>query len=175
MKKHILSSLLLCLFVVGFSLTTKAQAHAKKKADEQTEAWRYEVEVAGTGVQGTYLVKVWSYSKRPAVAIEQAKKNAVHAIIFKGFPGKTGIAGKPPLTTNVNIEEEKKEFFTDFFSEGGKYMKFVSLTTDGAVAAEDRLRVGKEYKIGVLVSVNVALLRKDLEDAGILKSLNAGF
>jgi GTP-sensing pleiotropic transcriptional regulator CodY len=37
------------------------------------------------------------------------------------------------------------------------------------------MKVGKQYKIGVLVSVNVALLRKDLEDAGIIKSLNAGF
>jgi GTP-sensing pleiotropic transcriptional regulator CodY len=54
-------------------------------------------------------------------------------------------------------------------------MKFVSLASDGAVAAEDRMKVGKQYKIGVLVSVNVALLRKDLEDAGIIKSLNAGF
>ncbi|TKC12828.1 hypothetical protein FA048_04215 [Pedobacter polaris] len=175
MKKTILSSLLLFLFIAGLSIKSNAQAHAKKKADEQTEAWRYEIEVAGTGVQGSYLVKVWSYSKRPAVAIEQAKKNAVHGVIFKGFPGKTGVAGKPPLTTNVNVEEEKKEFFTDFFADGGKYMKFVSLTTDGSIAAEDRMKVGKEYKIGVLVSVNVALLRKDLEEAGILKSLNAGF
>ena len=33
----------------------------------------------------------------------------------------------------------------------------------------------KEYKVGVVLSVNVTALRKDLEDAGIIKSLGAGF
>lgn len=43
------------------------------------------------------------------------------------------------------------------------------------IAADDRLRVGKEYKIGVVVSVKVSDLRRELEAAGIIKSLNAGF
>ena len=54
-------------------------------------------------------------------------------------------------------------------------MTFVSTSNDGAVAAEDRMKIGKEYKIGVVVSVNVSALRKDLEDAGIIKSLGAAF
>ncbi|MFC0518662.1 hypothetical protein ACFFGT_30890 [Mucilaginibacter angelicae] len=172
MKIQITVALILSL-MLGVSLSGNAQA--KKRANEDTENWRYELEVVGTGVEGTYLVKVWSYSKKPVIAIEQSKKNAVHGVIFKGFAGKQGIEGKPPLVTNVNIEQEKQEFFNDFFSDGGKYMKFVNLTTDGAVAAEDRLKIGKEYKVGVVVSVNVELLRKDLEDAGIVKSLNSGF
>ena len=49
------------------------------------------------------------------------------------------------------------------------------MSNDGAVAAEDRMKVGKEYKVGVIVSVNVSALRKDLEAAGIIKSLDAGF
>lgn len=174
MKKTILTLISLCIMMFVYS-TAQAQARARKNADLATEAFRYELEATSTGVQGTYLLKIWSYSKNPNVAVEQAKKNAVHGVIFKGFAGKAGVSGKSPLTTNVNLEQEKKDFFTDFFSDGGKYMKFVSLTTDGSIASEDRLKVGKEYKIGVLVSVNAALLRKDLEDAGILKSLNAGF
>ena len=54
-------------------------------------------------------------------------------------------------------------------------MKFVSLTNDGAVAAGDRIKVGKEYKIGLIVSVRKDALRKDLEQAGIIKGLNSGF
>lgn len=156
-------------------LSNNSFAQAKKKADKDTEAWRYEIEVVQTGVQGTYLIKVWSYSKKPEVAIEQSKKNAVHGIIFKGFPGKERIAGQSPLSSNVNLEEEKSDYFKPFFSDGGKYMKFVSLTNDGAVAAEDRMKIGKEYKIGLVVSVNVAELRKDLENAGVIRSLSSGF
>jgi hypothetical protein len=70
---------------------------------------------------------------------------------------------------------EKQEFFDNFFADGGKYMKFVNVTGDGSVAAEDKLKVGKEYKIGVVVSVNVAGLRKDLEAAGIIRGLKSGF
>jgi GTP-sensing pleiotropic transcriptional regulator CodY len=54
-------------------------------------------------------------------------------------------------------------------------MKFVTVSGDGSVAAEDRMKVGKRYKIGVIVSVNVSELRKDLEAAGIIRSLNSGF
>ena len=160
------------LLMLGLITSLPAQ---KRKANKDTREWRYEIEAMGTGVQGTYLVKVWSYSRKPEVAIEQAKKNAVHGIIFRGFAGKQGIPGQRALTNNVNLEEEKAEFFDPFFDDGGKYMKFVSITNDGSIAAGDRLKVGKEYKIGVIVSVNVTALRQDLEAAGVIKGLTNGF
>jgi len=162
--------------LVSFILITCISVFAQKsKANKETDSWRYEVEVVQEGVSGTYLVKVWSYSKKPNVAIEQAKKNAIHGIIFRGFPSSGRIQGKSPLTINSNLETEKADFFSKFFSDGGKYMKFVSISNDAAVAAEDIMKIGKEYKVGVIVSVNVTELRKDLENAGILKGLSAGF
>jgi len=150
-------------------------AQSKKKADQETAEWRYEIEAAGTGTQGNYQVKVWTYSKNPETAIEQAKKNSVHGIIFKGFPDKDRIKGQKALAQNPNLEQEKEDFFKPFFQDGGKYQKFVSLVNNGAIGPGDRLKIGKEYKIGVVVSVNVAALRKDLEDAGIIKGLSSGF
>ncbi|MFZ4678991.1 MAG: hypothetical protein ACOYLP_02370 [Flavobacterium sp.] len=165
--------LIILLAVVTFPFIGNAQA--RKKADKDTNNWRYEIEAVQQGVAGTYLIKVWSYSKKPDVAIEQAKKNAVHGIIFRGYAGKDRVPGQSPLTNNPNLQDEKADFFDAFFADGGKYMKFVSLTNDGAVAAEDRMKVGKEYKIGVLISVRKEDLRKDLENAGIIKGLSAGF
>lgn len=166
--------------VVFFSLlcsTATAQKRAKKKADEDTREWRYEIECVGTGNEGNYLIKVWSFSRRPHVAAEQAKKNAVHGVIFKGVPaGERGCVSQPALARDSNLEQERAEFFEDFFMEGGKYQKFVDLTTNGAIAQGDRMKIGRrEYKIGVIVSVNKALLRKDLEDAGIVRGLSSGF
>lgn len=163
--------------MLGFCLSAQAQRKAKREANKDTHEWRYEIECMGTGDDGNYLVKVWSFSRKPEVAAEQAKKNAVHAVIFQGIPsGERGCFSQPPLARSSNLEQEKQNFFNDFFSEGGKYQKFVTLTTNGAIAQGDRLKISRrEYKIGVIVSVNKNLLRDDLEDAGILRGLSSGF
>jgi hypothetical protein len=102
-------------------------------------------------------------------------KNAVHGIIFRGFPDNNRVTGQKALAQSPNLEQEKEDFFKEFFQNGGKFQKFVTLTNNGAIAAEDRIKMGKEYKIGVIVTVNVSALRKDLEDAGIIKGLSSGF
>lgn len=170
MKIRIQPILTILLFVFA---TTSLFGQAKKKADKATVAWRYEIEAVGVGVQGTYLVKVWSYSKNKEVAMEQCKKNAVHGIIFKGFSGNDKVrTNQRPLSSNPTLEIEHADFFKSFFENGGKYMKFVTISTD---ASRDVIQVGKEYKVGVVVSVNVSELRKDLEAAGVIKGLSNGF
>ena len=164
------------LLIVAFLLTTAATFAQQKKADKATDAWRYEIECAGIGNDGTYLIKVWSYSKNAKFAVSQAKKNAVHGIIFKGFSGGApGCVSQKALASDPNVEEEKNEYFKSFFAEGGKYMKFVSESADGSIGADDRLKLGKEYKIGVLVSVSKDALRQELEAAGIVRGLSSGF
>jgi len=176
MKLLLTKFILLVIVLLSFTFSGKAQA--RKKADKDTEQWRYEIECSGEGVQGTYLIKVWSYSKKPHVAIDQAKKNAVHGIIFKGYPGGSGqqCQSQKPFARSANLENEQETFFKDFFADGGKYMRFVSLSTVGAVGAGDVMKVSKkEYKVGVVVAVNKAELRKYLEEEGVIKGLSTGF
>ncbi|MDR3296816.1 MAG: hypothetical protein LBS94_01095 [Prevotellaceae bacterium] len=161
--------------VLSTTLIMVGCASTQKIADKETQQFRYEIEAAGVGTQGTYQVKVWTYSKDPNVATEQAKKNAVHGVIFKGFAGKDRVTGQKPLAANAGIEQERKDYFEPFFANGGKYQQFVSLSNNGAIAPGDRIKIGKEYKIGVVVSVNVATLRKELEDAGIIQKLGGIF
>ncbi|MCF6306551.1 MAG: hypothetical protein L3J09_01200 [Flavobacteriaceae bacterium] len=171
-----LSSIILILSLFAYAQTANAQK-GKKKADKETIAWRYELEAIATGVQGTYQIKAWSYSKNVETAIEQAKKNAVHGIIFKGFPNKGRIQGQKPLARDSQLYDKNKKFFKNFFKTGsGDYMKFVTLANNGNIAAGDRIKLSKkEYKIGVIISVNVSELRKHLEDEGLIKSLSDGF
>ncbi len=174
MKKQ-LSVVLVILLALFAVVPVTAGKRSKRKADEQTQAWRYELEAVQTGVQGTYLIKVWSFSKKPAVAAEQSKKNAVHGVIFKGFAGKQGVTGQKALVTDPTIEQTKEQFFKEFFATGGDYMRYVNNSSDGSIGAGDRFKVGKEYKIGVVLSVNVAQLRKYLESKGVVKALNSMF
>jgi len=175
-KSIIKTSSIVLLVLFSFIQTANAQK-GRKKADKQTVAWRYELEAVATGVQGTYQIKVWSYSKNVETATEQAKKNAVHGIIFKGFPNKGRVQGQKPLARNANLYEENEDVFKEFFKTGGgDYMKFVTLANNGQIAAGDRIKISKkEYKIGVVVSVNIAELRKYLETKGIIKGLSDGF
>lgn len=170
MKNILLFALMLIVPAVGFSQKKKI-----KKANEDTAHWRYEIEALEVGTQGTCLVKVWSYSKKPEVASSQSRKNAVHGVIFKGIPAKDRIPGKKPLVQNPSAESELADFFKDFFADGGAFMRYVTLTNNGAIEAGDVMKIGKEYKVGVNVTVNYSELRKALEDAGVIKKLGAGF
>ena len=161
----------LTLMAVFFGTQT-VNAAAKKKANKDTAAWRYEIEYARTGGQGMLVVKVWSYAKKPAVAIEQGKKNAVHGVIFKGYTSTGGgTVSQRPLVKEPDAANQHSDFFNEFFADGGPYMMYVS----GVEGNVETRKVGKEYKVGVVVTVNKDSLRDALEKAGIIKGLAAGF
>lgn len=165
MKNILITLLALCAFV------STAVAGAPKKAEAQTAAWRYEIEPVNVSTQGTCVIKVSSYSKKARIAEEQDKKNAVHGVIYKGVPAKDRIPAKKPLVTAQEAADHQK-FFDDFFADGGAYMQFVALTTSGA---PEITKVGKEYKVGITVTVSYSELRNYLEQQGVIKKLGAGF
>lgn len=168
--------MLLLSLLNGLQAFAQSERKADKKADKETTQWRYQVECAGIGKEGTAMIKVWSYSTKPNIAMEQSMKNAVHAIIFQGYAGgQQGCTAQKALTNNPSLEQQKEDFFKDFFADGGKFQKYVSSANDGAVGGGDVVKIGKEYKVGVIVIVMKENLRKDLVAAGVLSDLNSGF
>jgi hypothetical protein len=166
-----MKKIILLVFTILLSNLCEAQVFAKRKANKDTEKWRYEVSCVDYASSTNVVIKVFSFSKKPKVAIEQAKKNAIHAVIFQGI--NTGNCGtKNALITNPNTKDEKQEYFKDFFATGGKYMKFVTASNNGRVKPGDVSKISKkEYKIGVIVSVDRQALKKELEAAGILENI----
>lgn len=161
------------LFLSVACLCLNGMAQSQRKADKQTAQWRYELQAAvGQAAEGATLVRVWTYSTKPTIAEGQAGKNAVHGIIFKGFPSSmdgTRIVGREPLINDPEIEEANKDYFKEFFKTGGAYQRYVSYIGNGI--PDQQIKVGKEYKIGVVVIVLVDQLRKRLEDDGIIKAM----
>jgi len=153
--------MLLLAIVLSTSFT-----FAKKLKITET---RYDIEGVETGVQGTFLVKVYVYTSKPEATTEQIKFAAVHGVLFRGFSGK-GFATQKALA-RPEIEAQKADFFSAFWG-NGDYLAYASIVN----AVTDRIKVSnKEYKIGAIVSVSKDALRKSLEDAGIIKGLNSGF
>ncbi len=167
MKKILLLVVSLTM-IVGFAF-----AGAKKKAEADTESFRYDIEYARSNADGMCLVKVWSYSKKSRIAADQCRKNAIHGIMFKGYSASDGTTvSQRPLVKDAAALTDKAEFFEAFFADGGPYGQFVSAVTDGSMEVR---KVGKQYKVGVVVTVSKDQLRKYLEDAGVIRSLTSGF
>ena len=140
-------------------------AEAKKP-----QTLRYEVECAGNGAQGSYLVKVWVYSKKNLNS-DDLKRYAVHGVIFKGYAGQTGGCVAQKAMTPVTAELDHADFFNGFFNVDKAYGRYAT-EIQGSL---ERVKIGKEYKYGLKVSVAKDALRKDLESAGVIRGLGGGF
>lgn len=167
------------LTLAASCLCVSALAGPENKADKETIQWRYEVENLGQkssrGGQGTaHILKVWSFSKKAEIAEEQSKKNAIHAVVFQGVPAndEKRFKGIDALLQDPTAEATHAAFFKEFFADGGAYMRFVTTTNSGMA---DMLKVGKEWKVGLTVSVDTPGLRKYLEQSKVIVALSSGF
>ncbi len=155
------------VYTLAFFLLTYSLTFAQNYRD-----FNYEVQFIRTGLQGTELFKVFAYGRNERQCLEAAKMDAVKAILFKGVPG-SGL--QKPMVTELSEMNQHKDYFKAFFKDDGPYLNYVSISNDGSINENDRFKVGNKLKIGVIVSVNKANLRTELENAGIIKKLNARF
>lgn len=125
----------------------------------------YEITCAGIGVQGTYLVKVTSYGKTVEKAQHQLKKDAVHGVLFKGL---SGSCRQKPIITDASKEEKHATFFATFFKDGGAYLDYISMDAEQLAVP---VKVGRQYKVSMVVSVKKDALRKCMEKEGIIRPL----
>ena len=132
---------------------------------------QYDIIGAGSGTEGTWLVKVYVYSKSSKVADATIKQAAIHGVIFKGFSGTASKVTEPPMAKNPSVESQFATFFDDFLDEDGTGLLYASIVN----GSYERVKASKGYKVGAIVQVNKSKLRKELESAGVIKSLTSGF
>ena len=170
----------LLLLAVAFLMVTATVLYGKKnERKESFKSWEnYEIYTLKVGTPGTKYVKVWAYGKKEDDAIMQAKKNAVHACIFRGLPANTGEGANatPALVRDNSVWENNLDYFEKFFAPGGDWLAYINVTSDGGKpSGPDKLKVKGGYKIALRVQVMYDNLKKKLEDDGIIRSLNSGF
>lgn len=162
-------TIILIIMFVASIYTATTTAKEQKKV---TKEWKYDIECAGTGSEGTFMVKVWSYGKKANIPAEEAKKNAVHGVLFKGFAGAQGCTAQKAIVKDPATQNDKADFFDKFFDKENTYLKYASIIS----TTPEIIKVGKnEYKVGYVISISKDQLRKDLEAAGIIRSLSSGF
>ena len=70
--------------------------------------------------------------------------------------------------------ESHQDYFDAFFA-SGDYLQFIQPASKGAQQAGDVVKIKKDYKVGLLVQVNLSALRKRLEKDGITKGVRSLF
>lgn len=129
---------------------------------------QYEVEAAGVGSEGTYLVRAWVISSKGKTTDAQIKEAALRGVIFRGFAAGNGSSSQRPMVSPA-LEQEKAPFFNDFFA--GAAGSFASIVT----GSQQRVKTAKGTKTGAVVQVRKDELRRYLEQAGVARGLSSGF
>ncbi len=138
---------------------------AMAKSDKMPQ---YDITGAGSGTEGTILVKVYVYAK--SVKDEDLKRAAVHGVVFRGCVGNQSGARQPAMAS-VTAEADYATFCEAFFAVDGPCQNFASIVA----GSYDRVKTSKGYKSGAILQVDKVSLRKELEKVGVVRSLSSGF
>lgn len=113
----------------------------------------------GVELDGSQTLRVEGVGRKRGDAKEQAKKNAVWAVIFTGI--REGVEGcnLRPLVTEVNAREKYEDYFNHFFKDDGPYKEFISMED-----TKKRSTTKKKDKLGATYSLTVRVLRPELKN-----------
>lgn len=130
-------------------------------------AYGFEIECLRVGGDGCQTLRSWGRGANMPEAVEQAKRNAVETVLFKGVSAGAGDFDKRPIVTEVNAQEKYEDYFNSFFSSGGKYSRFVTVV-DGNGSSVIKASGKSVENYGVVVTVDRVALRQCLIDDGII-------
>ena len=168
--KSIIKILILVLSFQSVVAQTKKEV---RTAEERTKNWEYESICAESGgTESSYLVQVTSYVPDLKLALAQAKRNAIHAVMFKGISGNNlGCTAKDPLVSDSNYDSNFT-YFQDFFYNSSQYNKYATAPSGSAESSETyKVKGKKNFRVTFIISINVDELRKKLEFDKIIQSL----
>ena len=132
----------------------------------------YKTECAGVEGDGSQTLIAWGNGRNRFDAIEQAKKNAVRDVIFKGISdGKDG-CNKRPVLGEVNARQKYEDYFNAFFTDEGKYLNFISLKDEriDLKLIRDRKAGRKSISHSIVVRVDRPGLKQQFIKDKILKN-----
>ena len=168
------------LFAVVMVLLAVAPAtsFAQKKKDRKAlfSSWNnYEVATQKVGTDGTKFIKVWAFGKDVDQAVVQAKKNAVHACLFRGLPGNEVAMATPAICPDPATLTAHEAYFTDFFETAGEYLKYIRTGTHGGPGGHERINFERGELVGLSEQGGYDNLRDKMEADGIVRKLSSGF
>ncbi|MDY4552670.1 MAG: hypothetical protein SPD54_12845 [Parabacteroides sp.] len=165
------------IVVLIFSALLSFGISLSADAKERVVPFNYELSVVQEGnaaTSGHKIFKVWSFGKKGDLTQEICMRNAIHGLLFRGLIAEDmGSQGSVAALVPDGYESHK-DYFDAFFS-SGDFLQFIQPASKGAQQAGDVVKMKKDYRVGLLVQVNLSALRKRLEKDGIIKGVRSLF
>ncbi|HHT22428.1 MAG TPA: hypothetical protein GXZ87_03815 [Bacteroidales bacterium] len=104
----------------------------KISPDPNAGYYKYDVLCINSEMDGSITVKAYGMGKNRKDAVEQAMKNALNTVMFKGVRGgNEGECNLAPLIYSEQVKRQNAKYFATFFSDKSKiYKSFVSTRKD---------------------------------------------
>jgi hypothetical protein len=151
---------IIAIAVIVFTSYFSNGQHAQKNISGN---YPKESECMGVEMDGSQTIKAWGFGKGMKDAVEQAKKNAVRDLLFKGVRNGKQECNQKPLINEVNAQEKYEDYFNKFFADKGLYLTFVTMKDEAdKIGAKDRKSATDGTQYGVVVTVLRAELKKQL-------------
>lgn len=131
----------------------------------------FPTECLGSEFDGSQTLLVFADGRNRLDAVEQAKKNAVREVLFRGIKDGKSVCDQRPLVPEVNADRKYENYFAKFFEDGGEYLKYVSIADERIYnkILRDRTKGRKQIKNSVVVRVEVLKLKEKLKSDEIIK------
>lgn len=133
--------------------------------------YTYETECMGIEGDGSQTLKAWGNGRNREDAIDQAKKQGVRDVLFKGIRNGRTECNMKPVLFEVNVWEKNENYFNKFFADEGPYAEFLS-GEDGSdlhlSVTKGRKKAGDQVTYGVVIRVQRAKLIERMQQDNIL-------
>jgi hypothetical protein len=142
---------------------------------KKTYMFQYvDVNCKGRGQGGTKQISIATRAGSKKDLLESAKRDALHALIFRGITLGNGECPSSPIIPNSSeVDAKHKAFFDQFFSSPSMYSQYVLSASLQAPPGAMKLSEGG-YRATYVVTVNYDQLVKYLENQGVSRSLKNG-
>jgi hypothetical protein len=137
-------------------------------------SWNYQTECVDVSMPKTTKIKVINFDKKSKTDIDYEKKLGLHALLIKGVSGGKDCVNQPPLI-NKNDYENNKNYFKNLFGKKAFYNKYISAVEEIELNELDKKKFKQTEEHSAIITIDKDLLRKDLINDKIIKSLTNGF
>ena len=135
-------------------------SNAQNKQTKSASFYHYETECLEDKLDGNFVFMAWGAGSSKKEAIDQAKRNAINDILFKGVNKST--CSVRPLINEVQAREKYRGYLAEFFRED--YLDYIRI--EKSTKSKKKSRSQTTY--GVKVKIDVEGIRNKLKTDNII-------